>query len=200
MSRRVLHCEGGDIVLPAHGLALVSAEDGGNLIVEPPRVVWERSELAPSELTLWSFLVAAVGRAMLDTLPQLEAGCINYWEAGNWALNDAAAPQGPKTPRLHRRVHLHLLGRSRTTANPTCRWGESPRFPEFAERDSWARDHQRLSAAECRSIVTRAEFLLRERYGMSAGQISASSPCRTCQYPAPLEDLTVNGRCSECRP
>lgn len=199
MNRRVFHCAGGDIVLPAPGAALVSAEDGGNLIVEPPRVVWERSELEPAELTFWAFLVAASGRAMLDTLPQLEGGCINYWEAGNWALNDAAEPRGPKTPRLHRRVHLHLLGRSRTTKNPACRWGEAPHFPEFSERHSWAQTFRRLSALECRNIVTRAASLLRERYGMSTGQIDPWSPCRTCQVPAPDEDLTTNGLCSECR-
>ncbi|MGZ5446485.1 MAG: hypothetical protein ACXWLY_31685 [Thermoanaerobaculia bacterium] len=72
---------GGSIVLPE--LVLVDREDGGNLIVEPPRDVWERSELTAEELTLWSFLIAATGRAMLDVLPQLEGGCINYWEAGN---------------------------------------------------------------------------------------------------------------------
>ena len=31
--------------------------------------------------------IVQAGRAMLDVLPQLENGCINYWEAGNWALN-----------------------------------------------------------------------------------------------------------------
>lgn len=199
MSRRLLHCAGGDLVLPAEGAALVSSEDGGNLVVEPPRVVWERSELDPAELTLWAFLVAAAGRAMLDTLPQLESGCINYWEAGNWALNDAAPPPGPKTPRLHRRVHLHLLGRSRSSRNPNCRWGESPRFPDFAERDTWARNHRRLSAAECSGIVARTVALLQERYRLAAGQVAASPACRTCAYPAPAEDL-ANGSCAECRP
>ena len=50
---------------------------------------------------------------MLATLPQLKGGCINYWEAGNWALHGDADPRGPKTPEAHRRVHLHLLGRQR---------------------------------------------------------------------------------------
>lgn len=40
----------------------------------------------------WSFLVAATGRAMINALPQLEGGCVNYFDAGNWALHDAAPP------------------------------------------------------------------------------------------------------------
>src|SRR3954470_19474012 len=90
-------CQGGHISLPDRALVLVSREDGGNLIVTPPRDVWERSVLTPVELMRWSFLVAAAGKAMLDRLPQLEGGCINYWEAGNWALNERAEPVGPKT-------------------------------------------------------------------------------------------------------
>src|SRR5829696_2875375 len=73
-------CDGGDIVLPDARLLLVSRLDGGNLVVNPPRRVWERSALTPPELTRWAALVAAAGRAMLETLPQLEGGCINYWE------------------------------------------------------------------------------------------------------------------------
>src|SRR3954465_4561251 len=102
-------CDGGTVCLPAADLVLVDRNDGGNLIVNPPRDVWERSELTAQELTHWGFLVAATGRAMLDTLPQLAGGCINYWEAGNWALNELAEPRGPKTAPTHRRVHLHLL-------------------------------------------------------------------------------------------
>ena len=34
---------------------------------------------------------------MIDVLPQLAGGCINYWEAGNWALNDEAEPKGART-------------------------------------------------------------------------------------------------------
>jgi hypothetical protein len=37
---------------------------------------------------LWSFLVTAAGKAMLDVLPQLQGGCINYFDAGNWQLHD----------------------------------------------------------------------------------------------------------------
>jgi hypothetical protein len=114
MSATLFQCRGGRLVLPARTLVLVSREDGGNLVVEPPRPVWERSELEPDELTAWSTLVAAAERAMLDVLPQLADGCINDWEAGNWALNEAAPPVGPKTGPRHRSLHLHLLGRSRT--------------------------------------------------------------------------------------
>ena len=60
---------GGEIVLPPRDLVLVDRLDGGHLCVHPPREVWERSELTPEELTQWSFLVAATGRAMLETLP-----------------------------------------------------------------------------------------------------------------------------------
>ena len=81
---------------------------------------------------------------MLDALPQLDGGCINYWEAGNWALNDAADPVGPKSACDFRRMHLHLLGRSRTATHPSWRWGESPRFPEFAERHTWSAGLERL--------------------------------------------------------
>src|SRR4051812_46719315 len=38
-------CDGGHLVLPASGALLVSREYGGNLMVNPPRPVWERSEL-----------------------------------------------------------------------------------------------------------------------------------------------------------
>ena len=124
-------CAGGTIVLPQPDLVLVDREDGGNLVVNPPRAVWERAELTANELTAWSHLVAAAGAAMLETLPQLDGGCINYWEAGNWALNAAAAPAGPKTAPAFRSVHLHLLGRSRFARSADWAWGEAPRFPEI---------------------------------------------------------------------
>ena len=81
---------------------------------------------------------APPGRAMIDVLPQLAGGCINYWEAGNWALNDEAEPRGRKEARSYRQMHLHLLGRSPASTDPAWKWGESPRFPAFAERHSWA--------------------------------------------------------------
>jgi hypothetical protein len=170
---KLFTCRGGDICLPDETLVLVDRLDGGNLIVNPPREVWERSELTAAELTDWSFLVAATGKAMLDVLPQLEGGCINYWEAGNWALNEQAEPRGAKTAREYRRVHLHLLGRSRASTDPSWRWGEAPKFPDFAERHSWASSFKRLSADECRDVVTRVEVLLREQYSMDANHIAS---------------------------
>jgi hypothetical protein len=184
-------CDGGDLLLPARRLLLVSRLDGGNLVVNPPRRVWERSALTPLELTRWSALVAAAGRAMLETLPQLEAGCINYWEAGNWALNELAEPRGPKTPREHRNVHLHLLGRSRSATHPSWQWGESPVFPRYADRDAWASGFERLTADECRAVVARTETLLTEVYGFARDAMRPWSPCATCGYPM---SATAEGR------
>jgi hypothetical protein len=158
--------EGGTIVLPDESLVLCDRRDGGNLIVNPPREVWDRSELTCEEGRMWSFLVAATGRAMLDTLPQLAGGCINYWDAGNWALNEAAEPAGPKNGREHRRVHLHLIGRSPAASNPAMRWGEAPFFPTFKDRHAWAAGNQRLTSEECAVVVARARAILAERYGM----------------------------------
>ena len=87
MSKTLLRCSGGTLVLPSAELLLATRTDGGNQVVNPPRPVWERSELTSDELARFSFLVAAAGRAMLDVLAQLDGGCVNYWEAGNWALN-----------------------------------------------------------------------------------------------------------------
>jgi diadenosine tetraphosphate (Ap4A) HIT family hydrolase len=168
----LLTTTGGQIVLPE--LLLVSREDGGHLIVNPPRKVWERSELSSDELVQWSFLIAATGRAMLDVLPQLDGGCINYWEAGNWALNDEAEPKGRKSAREHRSVHMHLLGRSRDPRHPSHRWGEAPRFPDFGDRYAWAERFEPLTEEECRNIVRRAEEILRERYAVSPGPPPAS--------------------------
>lgn len=164
----LLSCAGGDLVLPAPDLVLVDREDGGNLIVNPPRPVWERSALTAGELAAWSFLVAAAGEAMLSQLPQLEGGCINYWEAGNWALNAAADPPGPKSAPEHRRVHLHLLGRSRFARNPGWAWGEAPVFPPFAERHAWAAGNRRLTGDECAAVTEAARALLAGKYGIAA--------------------------------
>jgi hypothetical protein len=192
----LFRCAGGDIVLPTRSLVLVDREDGGNLIVNPPREVWERSELSPDELTQWSFLVAATGAAMIESLPQLEGGCVNYWEAGNWALNEQAEPVGPKIARAHRRVHLHLLGRSPRAKNNSWKWGEAPNFPDFADRHRWAADFHRLTADECERIITRVEQLLIEKYGVPTTQMAARVRCAGCHYP------TLNERdsqlCDEC--
>jgi len=198
LSRTLFRCDGGSIGLPDPTLVLVDRHDGGTLVVVPPRDVWERSELSPSELTLWSFLVAATGKAMLDVLPQLEGGCINYWEAGNWALNDQAEPPGPKTAREYRKVHLHLLGRSTLATNPSWRWGEAPIFPYFVNRYSWAATNEPLNGKEVHAIVARVEELLRERYSFDSSQIGPRYGCQQCGYPSAIERGPNENACSEC--
>jgi hypothetical protein len=198
MSVTLFRGDGGALVLPDPANLLVSRELGGNLVVNPPRAVWERSELTADELTQFAFLVSAAGRAMLDSLPQLSGGCINYWEAGNWALNDDAEPRGRKDARSFRSMHLHLLGRSPTSTDPAWKWGESPRFPAFAERHSWAARFERLTAEECRQIVCRMDALLRTRYGVQSGRLIATAPCTRCGYPAPVAAADAGHLCAEC--
>lgn len=193
---RLFACAGGTIVLPAPTLVLVDREDGGNLVVNPPREVWERGELTPDELIAWSFLVAATGAAMLSCLPQLTGGCINYWEAGNWALNDQAPPTGSKQAPIHRRVHLHLLGRSPNAHSPDWTWGEAPAFPRYSDRIQWAADHQRLTPTEVQRIVAETSAILRSKYGFTAADIGASAVCPSCAYPFVGE----GARCPECGP
>ena len=194
MSIVLFRFAGGDIVLPNRNLVLVSREDGGNLVVNPPREVWERSELSPEELKLWSFLVAACGRAMIDTLPQLEGGCINFWEAGNWALNEQATPVGRKTAPEFRRVHLHLLGRSPNSRNPSLKWGEAPRFPDYAHRLQWAEDFQRLSPIECQRVLEQTTHLLATKYSIPRSHVSPWISCRICHYPTVMPTSV----CDEC--
>lgn len=153
---------GGTVALPSPH-PLVSRADGGHLVVTPPREVWERSELTEHELASWGLLVAVTGRAMLDVLPQLAGGCVNYWEAGNWSLHDKAAPAGPKGVHMHRHVHLHLLGRSRSASHPSWVWGEAPAFPRFADRLAWAAAFEPLNAEECHAVIQRVHASLRER-------------------------------------
>lgn len=162
----LLICTGGSLTLP--GLPLLDRADGGHLWVNPPREVWERSALTRDELMHWSFLIAAAGQAMLEVLPQLEGGCINYWEAGNWALNDAAPRAGPKDPRRARKVHMHLLGRSRHARHPDWQWGESPRFPRYADSRAWAAGFAPLDAQECAAIAARTRALLAEKFSLSS--------------------------------
>ena len=157
----LFECDGGSVLLP--GRPLNHREDGGHLIVNPPREVWERSALTPAELTRWSMLVAATGQAMLEVLPQLAGACLNYWEAGNWSLNDEAEPRGPKDPQVHRRVHLHVLGRSRTAAHPGWAWGESPRFPGYADSVK-APTMPALHAQECAAVAGRIRLLMQGKY------------------------------------
>ena len=49
MSLPIFTCTGGQIVLPPRNLVLTDRASGGNLIVNPPRKVWERSELSAEE-------------------------------------------------------------------------------------------------------------------------------------------------------
>jgi hypothetical protein len=178
-------CAGGVIALPAPRSLLGDRAAGGHLLANPPRTVWERSALTVAELTAWAHLVGATGEAMLAALPQLEGGCINYWEAGNWALNDAAEPKGPKRAPDYRKMHLHLLGRSRFCADPHYKWGESPEFPQYADRLTWAAGKTLLTPEECIAVVKRAEALLREKFAMTG--MSAWEACGVCGYPAPLD-------------
>ena len=130
---------GGDLCLPDPKTIMIDRADGGQLVVNPPRRVWERTALTPAGAAVaWNLLVAAAGRAMLECLPQLEGGCLNYWDAGNWALNAAAEPAGEKRGPDHRVLHQHVIGRSRRSADPDWRWGESPFFPAFADRFAWS--------------------------------------------------------------
>lgn len=200
MPLTLLTSSGGQLLLPDRASLLVSAPDGGNLVVLPPRPVWERSELSPDELARWGWLVAACGRAMLDVLPQLEGGCLNYWEAGNWALNDAAPPAGRKRAREHRSMHLHLLGRSPNGTDPAWRWGESPRFPDYDQRHTWAVTHERLAPEHCRAIVDAAVVLLCERYEFAVGEIMPRGVCERCAYPFAIAQGTPTGSAGACCP
>jgi hypothetical protein len=181
--RNLYVCAGGTLVLPASGSVLADRAEGGNLVVAPPRPVWDRSALTREEHIAWSFLAAAAGEAMMQALPQLEGGCINYWDAGNWALNDAAPPQGPKTAHAYRKLHLHLLGRSPASRNPDYAWGESPVFPAYAERATWSKGKALLTSSECCAIVARTEQLLADKYDIA--QRLPWSVCAACNYPMP---------------
>lgn len=184
MSIKLLQTPGGVLLLPDRTSVLLDRADGGNLVVLPPRPVWERSELDREELAQFGYLVAACGRAMLEVLPQLAGGIINYWEAGNWALNDDAAPAGRKRGDRFKSVHLHLLGRSPGSTNPNCRWGESPTFPRFADRLTWSASFQRLTPEECQAIVSQASTLLRTKYGVHPAEVHGGERCPTCDYPS----------------
>ncbi len=153
MARTLWSSGGGTVTLP--DLVLNDRRDGGHLIVTPARDVWERSELTFDELAAWSALTAATGWAMLTVLPQLANGCMNYWEAGNWSVHDAAAPAGVKPAREYRRVHAHVFGRSRNAPSDAWQWGEAPQFPRFAHRLEWAARFTALTADECAEIVQR---------------------------------------------
>ena len=184
MSIQLLVAPGGTLLLPDRTSLLCDRLDGGNLVVLPPRPVWERSELTGEELAQWSFLVAACGRAMLEALPQLEGGCINYWEAGNWALNDEAEPRGKKRADQYRSMHLHLLGRSPHSTNQNWRWGESPVFPRYAERLSWSSSFQRLTPEECEAVGSQARRQLVSSYSVHPDHVRLGPRCPGCGYPS----------------
>ena len=171
--RELLRTGGGALCVPE--FPMIDRADGGNLWVLPPRRVWDRSELSPEELIAWTFLIAASGRAMLDVLPQLAGGVVNYWEAGNWALNEAAPPRGPKSGREHKRVHMHLIGRSRTSRDPDWAWGEAPFFPAYDQHHDWWRRKKNLSQGECAAVAGRARDILKEKYE-TEGSLVAESP------------------------
>jgi diadenosine tetraphosphate (Ap4A) HIT family hydrolase len=159
---------GGNVVLPK--MVFLDRQDGGHLIVNPPRHVWEQSELTAMELAHWCFLVGAIGRAMIDVLPQLDGGCVNYFEAGNWALNDAAPPKGKKKRAPdYRRVHMHVFGRSPHAKHASWRWGEAPRLPDYQERKTWGAGFAPLEEKECKAIIKRARTLLAARYVAEKG-------------------------------
>lgn len=198
MSHVLMRTRGGTVCQPDPATIMLDRADGGQLVVYPPRRVWDRTALTREELVDWNLLVASVARAMLETLPQLAGGCINYWDAGNWALNPAAPPAGPKTAPEYRVLHLHLCGRSPRSTDASWAWGESPFFPPYAERFAWSRGKQPLTPAECAGIVTRAAEVLRGTYGAADALGLDSLTCTTCGYPTPAGDL-VGDRCGTCR-
>ncbi|MEZ5293952.1 MAG: hypothetical protein R2745_22910 [Vicinamibacterales bacterium] len=198
MSHVLARAAGGAVSLPDPATIMIDREDGGQLVVYPPRPVWDRTALSHAELLDWTRLVAATARAMLESLPQLAGGCLNYWDAGNWALNPAADPPGPKTGPAHRRLHLHLCGRSPNSADPSWPWGEAPTFPPFSDRFSWSLGKRALTAAECVAVVDRAREVLRDVYATGdTGGLEAGT-CRGCGYPTPSVDL-ADTRCPTCR-
>lgn len=165
----LLTCAGGSLCAPP--FQMVDRRDGGNLWVLPPREVWDRSELDREELIQWSFLVAAAGRAMLDALPQLEGGVINYWEAGNWALNHAAEPKGQKVGYHHKKVHMHLVGRSPDSKDADWQWGEAPMYPYYKDAAAWMADKKGLTDQECRAVAEKTRWLLVNHYDVANDSI-----------------------------
>lgn len=198
MSHVLLRAAGGDLCLPDPKTIMIDRQDGGQLVVNPPRRVWERSALDLPELIAWNLLVAATGRAMLDCLPQLQGGCVNYWDAGNWALNDAADPPGPKPGPTHRVLHQHVIGRSPRSGDPDWRWGEAPFFPAFADRFTWSRGKAPLTPEECVAIVGRVRDVLLTAYEVPDADIHDGTTCVVCAYPAPAALCDASRRCATC--
>lgn len=199
MSHVLFRNVGGSVTLPDPRTIMIDRRDGGQLVVYPPRRVWDRTALDAAELTQWNLLVAATAAAMLDTLPQLRNGCVNYWDAGNWALNVEASPAGPKVGSAHRVLHQHLVGRSPESTDPSWAWGESPFFPRFSDRFTWSQGKAPFTPAECTTLVARLAHVLVERYGVPAGAVLPVAGCARCGYPAPACDLDPDtGACPGC--
>ena len=75
----------------------------------------------------------------------------------------------PKTPALHRKMHLHLhvFGRSPRATHPDWLWGEPPRFPNFAQSEAWTQQFTRLEDDEGAALGARIQVLLDTRYALS---------------------------------
>lgn len=58
MPQALLTCAGGTVLLPDDRLVFVDRLDGGHLIVNPPRDVWERGALTAEELIECANIVA----------------------------------------------------------------------------------------------------------------------------------------------
>ena len=169
--QQLLTCPGGTLCVPVH--PMIDRANGGNLWVMPPRPVWDRSELSAEELTQWSFLIAASGRAMLGVLPQLKDGVINYWEAGNWSLNDRSAPEGvKKTGPAYKNVHMHLIGRSPASTDPDWAWGEAPYYPTYKDHHAWWQDKENLNREEQKVVAVETLRLLIEKYHVDSTLIA----------------------------
>lgn len=199
MSHVLFRTTGGEVCLPDSRTIMIDRADGGQLVVYPPRKVWERTALNPSELTRWTFLVASTGRAMLECLPQLEGGCLNYWDAGNWALHHEAAPAGPKTGLAHRFLHQHVIGRSPRAADPSWQWGEAPTYPAFRDRFAWSARKAPLTPKECVAVVSRLEDVLHSVYDVNPDECEPWTACAACGYPTPAAGVAgTPGVCSAC--
>ena len=196
MSHVLIRSAGGSVALPDPRTIMIDRLNGGQLVVFPARRVWDRTALDAAELTQWNFLVAATAIAMLDTLPQLRDGCINYWDAGNWALHPQAPPIGAKSAPAHRFLHQHLIGRSPQSSDPCWTWGESPLFPHFRDRYEWSRGKAALTPTECTQMMPSLTRALREAYGVHP---QATDLCGSCGYPTPQSDLDATSQlCPDC--